>query len=265
MNGTGNDFVILDARKAPIALTPEQVRRIAARNNPATRGCDQLIVMEPAREAEAFMRIYNADGSEVAACGNATRCVAWRLMQESGRDQAVIRTLAGRLPATRAGEAMVRVDMDTPNLGWQSVARVPAYKLGRLLAFTGLGEPFLVSMGNPHAVFFVSDVQAVDLARLGPMIEQNPVFPERVNVSIAQVRDAAHIDLRVWERGAGLTLACGTAACAALVAAAATGLSSREAEIALPGGTLRVEWDEKTGHVFMTGAVQMEFEGELRL
>lgn len=271
MNGAGNDFVVIDLRPlapgeasaALRALTPAAICAIAARSNTATKGCDQLIVLEGGHgRADVFMHIFNADGSTVAACGNATRCVGHLLLAETGREVVRVGTQADVLTAERAG-AQVTVDMGAPRF---SVGEIPVNPLVNPasipLEYGPLKNGMAVGMGNPHVVFFVADAQAVDLAALGPRIEREhlEIFPERVNVSVAQVVDDAHITLRVWERGAGLTPACGTAACATLVASATRGLTGRTAEVAMPGGVLTIEW-RPDGHVWMTGPVEEEFAG----
>jgi len=264
MNGLGNDFVVVETRSAPFDPSPEQVRAIADRK--AGVGCDQLIVIEKAEDADARVRFWNADGEEVSACGNGTRCVGWLLMQSSGKDEAVIETKAGRLVATRAGERLVSVDMGEPRLAWDQIPLAAEHDtLSLEVTLSGhpaLQTPGCVSMGNPHVVFFVDDVDAVPIAEVGPKIETHPLFPEHVNVGFAQVLGPDRIRLRVWERGAGLTKACGTGACAALVAAARRGLVGREATMVLDGGELHVEW-RGDGHVIMTGPAAVDFMGEL--
>lgn len=254
MNGAGNDFVVLDARQKTLSLTPEKIRAIAARDNDVTKGCDQLVIIEPGN----FMRLYNADGSTTNACGNATRCIAWLLMEEKQSDAVTITTGAGELQCVRAGDLRVTVDMGAPDLDYHSVANTPEPDV----AFAGMGQAFLVSMGNPHAVFFTDAAGQKKLDDFGRMIEEHPAFPNRVNVSAARVIDRGHIELRVWERGAGFTQACGTAACATLVAAAQKKLTGRKADITMPGGTLTIEWRDDN-HVWMTGPVETEFESTL--
>lgn len=261
MNGLGNDFVVLDGRQEPVALSADVVQRIADRRLGV--GCDQLIVIEPSREADAFMRIYNADGSEVGACGNATRCVGALLGYQLARTAIFLETEAGILNCVIAEDGRVRVDMGAAGLRWQDIPlaeECDTLNLG--IAFGELSDPVGVSMGNPHAVFFVPDVDAVLLEAVGPELEHHPLFPERANIGVAAVESPTRIRLRVWERGAGETKACGTGACAALVAAARRGLTERQATIQLPGGELFIEWDEKD-HVFMTGDVATSFTGIL--
>jgi diaminopimelate epimerase len=270
MNGLGNDFVVVEARTAPFSPTAEEVRAIASRDGGV--GCDQLIAIEPPspREeggADARVRFWNADGEEVSACGNGTRCVGWLLMQASGKDEAVIDTKAGRLFARRAGERLVSVDMGEPRLDWREIPLAAEQDTGAL-AVTLYDHPALtappgcVSMGNPHVVFFVENLETAPITAAGPVIERHPLFPEHVNVGFAQVIDRNHIRLRVWERGAGLTKACGTGACAALVAAARRDLVDRTATMVLDGGELLIEWRDDN-HVIMTGPAAVDFAGEL--
>jgi len=269
MNGLGNDFVVVEARDEAFRPTPAEARAIADRAGGV--GCDQLIGIEPTRRADAFMRIWNADGGEVEACGNATRCVAWLLMEASGRDEAVIETEAGLLSATRApGEKRVSVDMGPPELRWDHIPLAEEMDTRGIELQVGpidaphLHTPGAVNMGNPHVVFFVDAEPSDALVKgSGSLIEHHPMFPEGVNVGFAWVKTPDRIRLRVWERGAGLTKACGTGACAALVACARRGLTGRTATIEMDGGELLVEWRESDGHVIMTGPVELEFTGRL--
>ena len=217
---------------------------------------------------DAYVRILNRDGSPAGACGNGMRCVAWAAMRGRGDDDLVFETEAGLLPASRLSGWMFTVDMGAPRLAWHEIPLAEPFhdtrwielQIGPADAPT-LHTPAVVSMGNPHAVFFVGDVEAYDLGRIGPMLEGHPLFPERANISLAEVRAPDHIRLRVWERGAGLTQACGSAACAALVAAVRRELTERRATVTLPGGDLLVEWRESNGHVLMTGPVEFEHGG----
>jgi len=263
MHGAGNDFVVLDARSRPFEIDSEIAQRIADRRTGV--GCDQLIVVGPARQpgADAFMTIFNADGSEVSACGNATRCVAWMLMAESGLGQVVVETRAGLLTAAAAGEKRIAVDMGPARLDWDQIPLASAMDTLHLPMASGeLTDPVGVGMGNPHAVFFVPDAEAVPLSEIGPGLEHDKLFPERTNVEVAQILSPERIRMRVWERGAGITLACGTGACATLVAAARRGLTGRKAEVVVDGGTLTIEWREDN-HVIMTGPVAIAFAGTL--
>jgi diaminopimelate epimerase len=256
MHGLGNDFVIFDAREAPIGMDGATARALADRRTGI--GCDQLILLEPSDRADVRMRIWNADGGEVESCGNAARCVATLL-----GDDASIETKGGILRAAAAG-AGATIDMGAPRFGWGEIPLAYAMDTASMpVGWEQLRDPFAVNVGNPHLVFFVPDAKAVDLARLGPMIEQDPLFPERVNVGAASVGDG-FIDLRVWERGAGLTMACGTGACAAAVAAIARGLVSSPVEVRLPGGALTVEW-ARGGTIRMTGPTAFVFDGEIDL
>lgn len=266
MNGAGNAFAIFDARSTPFAPTTEQVRAIAAELK-----ADQVLALERDATKDAFMRIWNADGSEVSACGNGTRAVGHLLLQETGKDSVTIQTEADMLRAMRAGTDIVTVDMGSPLLGWADIplsekmdVRGVDVKIGPMEK-PYLSRPAVVSMGNPHAVFFVDDVDAYDIPAIGPLVEWHPLFPEGTNVGFAQVIDRKTIRLRVWERGAGLTKACGTGACAALVCAARANKTERAATLILDGGELDIEWRESDDRVLMTGPVQMELETELPL
>jgi diaminopimelate epimerase len=267
MNGLGNEFVILDARTRESAIGPEEARRIG---DPATGpGCDQIIVLEPSAKAGVFMRIFNADGSEVGACGNASRCVALILSQESGNPKVSIETKAGVLAADVSGAGSIVIDMGEPRFGWQDIPLAePFHDTTRIELQIGpidapvLHSPSVVNVGNPHAVFWVDDVGAHDLARFGPLLENHPVFPERANISLAHVVSRDRIELRTWERGAGLTKACGTAACAAAVAAARKNLTDRKVTVVLPGGPLTIEWTADD-RILMSGPAELEYEGTL--
>jgi diaminopimelate epimerase len=265
MHGAGNDFVILDGRNRPLALTTDQVRHIADRR--LGIGCDQLITLEPGRDgADVFMRIHNPDGSEAGACGNATRCVASLIGLESGRDRVTIRTISGDLPSVLHADGTVTVDLGAPRLAWDEVPLSAAMDTLHLpLADGGLADPAACSMGNPHATFFVDDIAATAVATLGPRFETDAIFPDRANIGFAQVLSPDRIRLRVWERGAGLTLACGSGACATLVNAARLGLTARRAEMILDGGRLIIEWRETDGHVLMTGPAETSFTGTIAL
>jgi diaminopimelate epimerase len=264
MHGLGNDFVVIDARERGIKLTPAEAQAIADRHSGV--GCDQLLILEkPAKPnlADVFMRILNSDGSESGACGNGTRCVADLLMRETGRDKLVIETSAGLLDAERAPGGRVSVDMGPARLDWREIPLKEACDTAHVpLAVGPLKDPVAVNMGNPHAVFFVDDVAKVDLSALGPVIERHAMFPECTNVEVAQLIGPDRIRLRVWERGVGITLACGSGACATAVAAARRGLTGRKATIVLERGELEIEW-LKDGHVLMTGPVAVSFTGVL--
>lgn len=255
MHGLGNDFIVLDARgeALPGAMTQARAAALADRNTGI--GCDQLIVLEPADDADFTMRIYNQDGGEVEACGNATRAVGL-LVGGTCR----IAT-AGGLLETRAGDTGIAVDMGEPRLEWEQIPL--AYAMDTLampLGWDELENPVAVNVGNPHAVFFVADNHAVELERLGPLIEHDPVFPARVNVNVATVIDRSNIRLRVWERGVGETRACGTGACATAIAAMRRGLVEREVTVTLPGGPLVIGWGADN-RITMTGPATESFRG----
>jgi diaminopimelate epimerase len=268
MNGLGNDFVVLDARTRPVAISEDRARAIADRKTGI--GCDQLIVLEPSGTADVRMRIWNNAGFEVESCGNASRCIADILFKEKGTSSATIDTLGGFLACKRAADGLVTVDMGAPRFGWRDIplsepfpdTRHIELQLGPIDAPL-IHSPSVVNVGNPHCVFWVKDLDVVDLAKAGPMLEHHPLFPERANISLARVDDKDHIALKVWERGAGLTRACGTAACAAIAAAARIKLTGRKATVTLPGGDLAMEWRDSDDHILMTGAIAYEFEGTL--
>jgi diaminopimelate epimerase len=261
MNGIGNEIIVLDMRNDAAKISPHDARAIA--RNPALH-YDQLMVLEPARRPEtaAFVRIFNNDGSLSNACGNGTRCVAWSLMHDQTFNQLRVETDAGIIDCVRIDEWNYSVDMGRPRLDWAAIPlrdQIEDCNFVTLSAFPSLPAASCVNMGNPHAVFFLSPDQArPDLSQLGPRIEHDPLFPERVNVSFAEVLDPQHIKLNVWERSAGLTRACGSAACASVVAAARRHLCARRVHVHLPGGDLLIEWRDDQ-HVLMSGAVELEF------
>ncbi|WP_116652514.1 diaminopimelate epimerase [Pelagibacterium sediminicola] len=269
MNGLGNDFVVLDARRAPIALTAGAVRAIADRRSGI--GCDQLIVIEPdaIEGVDAFMRIFNAEGGEVDACGNATRCIVATIAAEKGAQGATIRTNAGILSGTLKDD-LVTVDMGVPRFAWDEIPLAEPFadttgielQIGPIDAPV-LHTPSVVNVGNPHAVFWVDDLAAHDLERFGPLLENHPIFPQRANITLAHVLGPDRIRIKVWERGAGLTLACGTAACATAAAAARKGLTGRKVTIELPGGPLEIDWREDNDHILMTGPWANDGVGEI--
>ena len=254
MHGLGNDFVVLDTRAAPLPpVTAALARALADRRTGI--GCDQLIVLEESPTADFRMRIYNSDGGEVEACGNATRAVA--VLHGS---PAQIETAGGVL-AVQPGEGGAAVDMGEPRFEWDAIPLAYAMDTSALpVGWDELEQPAAVNVGNPHAVFFVDDCDAVELDRLGPQIERDPLFPQRVNVNVATVEDETNIRLRVWERGAGLTRACGTGACATAVAAMRRGLVGPEVTVMLPGGPLLIAWGED-GRITMTGSASESFRG----
>ncbi len=254
MHGLGNDFVVLDGREEALpALDATAAAAIADRHTGI--GCDQLIVLEPSQQADFRMRIFNADGGEVEACGNASRAVG--LLH--GRAARIETT--GGLIATSPADNGIAVDMGVPRFGWDEIPLAYAMDTHLMpVAWEELVHPFCVNVGNPHVVFFADDCGAVDLARLGPTIETDPIFPERVNVNVATVIDRNHLRLRVWERGVGLTRACGTGACASAVAAIRRGLADSPVRVDLPGGGLTIEWRDDD-RIVMTGPATESFRG----
>jgi diaminopimelate epimerase len=252
-----------------MTVSGAEVRAIAGGDGLAF---DQLMVLHDPRRAgaDAFLTIHNSDGSEAETCGNGTRCVAFILHRETKREKIVLDTPAARLECLRKSKTVFTVDMGRPHFAWNEIPlRDPFYDTCKIELQLGpiddpiLHTPSAVNMGNPHAIFWVEDIEAFDLGKIGPLLENHPVFPERANISLAHVSSREHIALKVWERGAGLTLACGSAACAALVAAARKGLTSRRAIVSLPGGDLDIAWLESNDHVAMTGPVEFEFETRL--
>ena len=261
MHGLGNDFVVVDGRNEDLALDSDRIRAMADRRSGI--GCDQVLeILAPTSEdADAFMRIWNADGGQVEACGNGTRCVAAFLMSESGSSHIVVQTAAGLLKAETAGVGKIAVDMGPPRLDWQDIPLSREMDTLKLELSCGtLVNPVAVSMGNPHAVFIVNDVDTIDLDKLGPKLEVDPIFPQRANIGVAEIINRDAIRLRVWERGVGLTSACGTGACAAVVASIRLGLTSRSVKVRLDGGELEIEWKEDDS-VRMVGPVATSFMG----
>jgi diaminopimelate epimerase len=261
MHGLGNDFVVLDSRRHAVALGANEIRALADRRTGI--GCDQVILLEPPRHpaAQLFMLIRNADGSEAEACGNATRCIAAFVHRETGEPRIRIETAAGLLETEALPDGSIAVDMGPARTGWREIPLAEAMDTDRIdLALGPLSAPVCTNIGNPHATFFVDDIEAVDLTRLGPPLECHPLFPQRANIGVASVRDRQNIRLRVWERGAGITQACGSGACAAVVAAHRRGLADRRAIVALDGGALDIAW-RKDGHVIMTGPAKLSFNG----
>jgi diaminopimelate epimerase len=264
MHGLGNDFVVLDQRVDPLRIDAAGARALADRRTGI--GCDQLLLLEPPRDprAQVFMRILNPDGSEAEACGNGTRCVAALLAAETGVKSLRIETVAGLLDAEILRDGRVTVDMGEAKTGWREIPLARETDTLRVdLSLGPLSEPVCTSMGNPHATFFVANVDAIDtedLRRLGDSLEHDRLFPERANIGVATVRCDGAIRLRVWERAAGLTLACGSGACAALVGAVRRGLTGRRATVVVDGGSLDIEW-RGDGHVMMTGPVALPFDG----
>jgi len=268
MHGLGNDFVVLDARSRALDLTVPRRRAIADRRLGV--GCDQLIVLESPTEpdADVFMRIYNPDGSEAQACGNATRCVASVVMDEHKSDDVTIQTVAGLLESQKVGRGanglpVISVDMGLVRMDWREIPVATACDTRHMPVGIGpLQDPVGTNVGNPHATFFVDDLAAIPMTELGPKLEHDPFFPERVNVGVAQIIGENRLKLSVWERGAGLTLACGSGACAAGVAAARRGLTGRKVDVVVEHGTLTIEW-LRDDHVSMTGGIALAYRGEL--
>ncbi len=257
MHGLGNDFVVIDARDVPVRMTPARAQALADRRTGV--GCDQLIIIEPSDSADVKMRIFNADGGEVEACGNATRCVVKLL---GGAPS--IETLGGLLNGSSIGDT-VSVDMGAPHFDWDVIPLAYAMDTRAMpVGWEELTGPMAVNVGNPHVIFFVPDTDAVDLARLGPIVEHDPLFPARINVNVATVDDRANIRLRVWERGVGLTDACGTGACATAVAAIRAGLVDGPVKVMLPGGPLVIDWAPGQS-IIMAGPATHVFAGEIDL
>ena len=268
MNGLGNEIVVVDLRQSPTPIAAEEVRAAAGPNGAPY---DQLMAIFPARTpgTDGYVRIYNNDGSEAGACGNGMRCVADLMFKESGKNALTFETKAGIINCWPGDKPLVAtVDMGTPKFAWNEIPLAePFHDTRHIELQIGpidkpiLDTPSVVSMGNPHAVFWVDDAMAYDLAKIGPMLENHPIFPERANISLCAVKSKEHIVVRVWERGAGLTKACGTAACAAAVSAARTRRTGRKVTVTLPGGDLFIDWRERDDHVLMTGPVEYEYEG----
>jgi len=269
MHGLGNDFAIFDARTFALPVDAKTARAIADRRRGI--GCDQVIVMEPSKGANAFMRIFNADGSEVESCGNAVRCVAYLLMAEAEVGEVKVATTGGLLTCHAASEGRVSVDMGAPRLDWREIPMAQAVDTASFaLEVEAFNHPALktaaaVSVGNPHCVLFVKDATTAPVAELGPLVEYHPWFPSRTNVEFVERLDDQSLRMRVWERGTGITQACGTGACAAAVAAIERGLTERKVTVVLDGGELDIEWRESDGHVLMTGPIGFSFGGEVNL
>ncbi len=267
MHGLGNDFVVVDLRGGQSTPDAALVRAVADRRRGI--GFDQFISIEddPSKEIVAYMGIWNPDGSRSGACGNATRCVGHLLMEEGGIDTVRLRTDAGLLSCWSAPGGLVRVDMGAPKLDWQDIPVAEASDTVRVdVKFGPIDNPALwgpgaVNMGNPHAVFFVDDAEAFPVDKIGPMVENHPMFPERTNVEFCTVQGRNRMRMRVWERGAGITQACGSGACAAVVAGVRRGFIDRKCVVMLDGGPLGIEWTER-GPVMMTGPVALSFTGE---
>ena len=271
MNGLGNDFVVIDNRmpgqvRGRIALNDQMVRAIADRQGGI--GCDQIILLEHSQRADIFMRIFNAQGGEVDACGNATRCVGVLMQAETGKPTSTIETNAGLLGAAVQPSGDVSVDMGTPRFHWQEIPLAEEFhdtskielQIGPIDAPV-LHSPCVVNVGNPHCIFWVEALEAHDLAELGPLLENHIMFPKRANITLARIDSDRQITIRVWERATGITKACGTAACATIVCAVRRNLTARSATVNLPGGPLHMEWRESDSHILMTGATELEYAG----
>jgi diaminopimelate epimerase len=268
MNGLGNEIVVVDMRRQPFAISADDARAVARKEGVPY---DQLMVLYPPRASgtDSFVRIYNNDGSEAGACGNGMRCVAALITNETGKVEASFQTSTAILqcwknPAT----GLFTVDMGKPRFGWKDIPLREEFHDTRAIELQIgpidnpiLHSPSAVSMGNPHAIFWVDDVNAYDLKKIGPLLEHHPIFPERANITLCSVKSREHIVIRTWERGAGLTQACGSAACAAAVAASRLRRTGREVTVTLPGGDLAIEWREGDDHVLITGPVEFEYEG----
>ncbi len=268
MNGLGNEIVVVDLRREKGMIGEAEARAVA---QPAGAPYDQLMALHAPRinGTAAFVRIYNNDGSEAGACGNGMRCIASLVFKETGEDDATFETKAGLLNCWKAPGGLITVDMGKPRFAWNEIPLAEEFRDTRAIELQIgpidnpiLHSPSVVNMGNPHAVFWVDDVNAYDLSKIGPLLENHPIFPERANISVAHVASRTRIVARTWERGAGLTKACGSAACAVVVAAARLKRTERNVTITLPGGDLQIEWRDTDDHVLMTGPVALEFEGQ---
>jgi len=268
MNGLGNEIVIVDMRQQPSPIAAEAARAAGSPDGGAPY--DQMMALYPSRAAgtESFIRIFNNDGSEAGACGNGMRCVASLIAAETGKDTLSFEVDGRVLNTWKNPDGRFTVDMGVPRFAWNEIPLAEEFRDTRAIELQIgpidapiLHTPSAVNMGNPHAVFWVDDIDAYDLAKIGPLLEHHPIFPERANITVAHVRSREHIAIRTWERGAGLTKACGSAACAAAVAAARLKRTGRKVRVTLPGGDLDIEWRERDDHVLMTGPVQFEYEG----
>jgi diaminopimelate epimerase len=268
MNGIGNEIVVVDLRDSSGAVSADEARAVA---QPSGVHYDQLMVLHAPRlqGTEAFIRIYNSDGSEIGACGNGMRCVVRRLFEKTGQTAVTFETKAGLLNCWQGPSPdLYTVDMGPPKFGWKDIPLSEEFRDTRYIELQVgpidapvLHSPSVVNMGNPHAIFWVDDVDAYDLERFGPLLENHPIFPERANITLAHIAGRDHIVMRTWERGAGLTKACGSAACGTAVAAARLKRTNRIVNVTLPGGSLMIEWRETDDHVLMTGTATFEYEG----
>ncbi len=270
MNGLGNEIVVIDLRASKRTMTAAEARAIASNDH---SHFDQMMVLHDpvTRGTAAFVRIYNTDGSESSACGNGTRCIGWTEHQATGQGRMVFETKAGLLNVIIRDIAHITVDMGEPRFEWDKIPLSEPFHDTRAIELQIgpiekpiLHSPSVVNVGNPHAIFWVKDVNSFDLGRCGPMLEHHPLFPDRANISLADVISPTSITLRTWERGVGLTKACGTAACAAAVCSARKGLTGRTVTVTLPGGPLTIEWTDRN-RILMTGPVEVEHQGILPL
>jgi len=267
MNGLGNEIVVVDMRRQPAAISAADARAAA---QPGGAPYDQLMALYPPRTAgtDSLVRIYNNDGSEAGACGNGMRCVASLITKESGKDRLSFEVDGRVLNTWKNADGLFTVDMGAPRFAWNEIPLAEEFRDTRAIELQIgpidkpiLHSPSVVSMGNPHAVFWVDDVNAYELAKIGPLLANHPMFPERANITLCAIQSKENIVIRTWERGAGLTKACGSAACAAAVAAARLKRTGRKVRVTLPGGNLAIDWRESDSHVLMTGPVEFEFEG----
>ena len=266
MNGLGNEIVVVDMRQTPALIAAAELRAAA---QPAGAPYDQLMALYPPRTAgtDSFVRIYNNDGSEVGACGNGMRCITALMVKERDVDSLLFETKSGLVQCWKAAADQYTVDMGAPRLRWNEIPLAEEFRDTRAIELQVgpidapvLHSPAVVNMGNPHAIFWVDDVHAHDLGKLGPLIENHPIFPERANITLARIVSRDHVVIRTWERGAGLTKACGTAACATAVAASRLRRMERKVTVTVPGGDLSIEWRESDDHVLMTGPAELEYE-----
>jgi len=264
MHGLGNDFVVIDGRKNGFKASEKFLRSVSNRKRGV--GCDQFVILRQpiAPTADVYLEMYNADASPLGACGNATRCIAQMMFAELGRKNCIIETVAGLLSTWEDPTGLIAVDFGAPRLAWNEIPLArDVDTLHVPITYSSLSTPCCVSMGNPHAVFFVPDVTAIDLTTVGAPLEHDAIFPDRCNIEIAQILAPDQIRMRVWERGTGITEACGSGACATLVAAVRRGISARRATIILDGGELVIEWREDTNHVIMIGPASLSYSGAL--
>ena len=257
MDGLGNDFIIFDKREKPISLSKEQIIKISDRNN---IGCDQVIFIDKDKNSNAFLKFYNSDGGEIAACGNGSRCVAYLLMKENNKKKISLKTKGRILQAELNDKNLVSINMGQPNFEWNTIPLLKQMDNKNLEIKINSNDGkeikggFSLSVGNPHVIFFVKDINQFNLKEIGPKIENHSYFPEKCNVTLASIKNRKHVKVKVWERGAGLTKACGTAACATAVSSAVLKLSERYVDIEFPGGLLNIDW-KKDNNIYMTGMV----------